>query len=233
MTVVLGFDTATAVASVGVIRDGELIAERVVEPGQDGRPRHTTHLLEAIGECTELAGGWREIARIAVGVGPGSFTGLRIGIATARALAQANGAELAAIGSLQALWHGIERDPAAAGHSPLPMIDARRGQAFGLRSEGPDGEAVLLDPAELAGMVAALPDPALAAGDGAVRFRSDLEAAGALVPPPEDTVHRISALDICALGARSDPVQPSDVEPHYIREPDADAWRRRKRNQAP
>ena len=76
---------------VGVTDDGEVVREASVGPGADGRPRHSQVLLPEIERCVEAAGGWERIDRIAVGIGPGSFTGLRIGIATARALAQARG----------------------------------------------------------------------------------------------------------------------------------------------
>src|SRR5689334_24110576 len=126
--IVLGVDTATDRAAVGVAADGELIREVSIAPGADGRPRHSELLLAEIERSVEDAGGWRRIDRIAVGVGPGSFTGLRIGIATARALAQARDVPIAAVGTLNALARGISADPRAAGGPALPVIDARRGE---------------------------------------------------------------------------------------------------------
>ena len=84
---VLGVDTATDHAVVGVTADGDVVREASIAPGSDGRPRHSEVLLAEIERSVEAAGGWSRIDRIAVGIGPGSFTGLRIGIATARALA--------------------------------------------------------------------------------------------------------------------------------------------------
>jgi tRNA threonylcarbamoyladenosine biosynthesis protein TsaB len=86
MTVVLGIDTATADAAVGLTRDGELIREVAIPPAGAGG-RHSQVLLAEIERCIDAGGGWEAVGRIAVGVGPGSFTGLRIRIATARALA--------------------------------------------------------------------------------------------------------------------------------------------------
>ena len=108
MVVVLGFDTATADAVVGVTADGEAIREARVDPGPDGRPRHSQVLLPEIERSVEAAGGWEAIERIAVGIGPGPFTGLRIGIATARGLAQAREIPIVPVGSLVALGRGID-----------------------------------------------------------------------------------------------------------------------------
>ena len=125
---ILGLDTSTADGAVAVTVGGELVAERSVAPNDGGRPRHATALASEIETVVIEAGGWERIGSIAVGVGPGTFTGLRIGIATARALAQGRGLSLAGVGSLAALARGIgERVPDALG---LPLIDARRGELF-------------------------------------------------------------------------------------------------------
>ena len=126
--VVLGFDSATADAVVGVTAGGRVVRETRIEPGPDGRPRHSQVLLGEIERSVEEAGGWERIDRIAVGVGPGSFTGLRIGIATARALAQAREIPIAPAGSLAALARAISE--VSEGAPALPVIDARRSEAF-------------------------------------------------------------------------------------------------------
>ncbi len=128
--VVLGVDTATADAVVGVVADDEVLYEARVDPGPDGRPRHSQVLLPEIERGAEAAGGWESVDRIAVGIGPGSFTGLRIGIATTRALAQARGIPIVPVGSLTALARGIVTSPEGGGRPALPVIDARRGEAF-------------------------------------------------------------------------------------------------------
>jgi tRNA threonylcarbamoyladenosine biosynthesis protein TsaB len=230
----LGLDTATAVLTVAVVRNGEPAAEAEHAPGSDGRPRHQELLLAEVERCVAEAGGWESIERIAVGLGPGSYTGLRIGIATARALAQAREIELRGVSSLSALARGIGELPDAGGRARLPVLDARRAQAFaelhGADGGTPQGPFVL-SPEEL-GKLAARHDPgALAAGDGALRFRAELEAVGATVAPSGDAVHRIAARHICALSESEGAWQAEDLQPIYLREPDAKRWRERDRDE--
>jgi tRNA threonylcarbamoyladenosine biosynthesis protein TsaB len=229
---VLGMDTATADAVVGVARGGEILREAVVEPDADGRPRHSRVLLAEVERCAEAAGGWAAVDRIAVGIGPGSFTGLRIGIATARGLAQARRLSLVGVGSLAALARGLARQPEADARPLLPVIDARRGQVFAALYDR-DGkelwEPLVADPAELAERLGELKGSPLAAGDGAVRFRAQLEAAGVTVAPSEDPVHGISARDVCALGESTAEAPPDRIEPVYLRPPDAKRWLQRDR----
>lgn len=230
--VVLGMDTATADAVVGVARGGEILRDAAVEPDADGRPRHSRVLLAEVERCAEAAGGWSAVDRIAVGTGPGSYTGLRIGIATARGLAQARGLPLVGVSSLAALAHGMAGHPEAIARRLLPVLDARRGQVFAALYER-DGvevwEPLVADPASLAGRLRELEASLLAAGDGAVRFRAELEAAGVTVAPSEDPVHRIYAQDVCALGESTAEAPPDQIEPVYLRPPDAKRWLQRDR----
>ena len=107
------------------------------------------------------------------------------------------------------------------------MLDARRGQAFAALY-GPDGESLweprVMSPDELAGAVQELAKRPRAAGDGSLQFAAELEAAGATVAPPDDTVHRVAARHICALGETADSAPPERVQPIYLRPPDADKW---------
>jgi tRNA threonylcarbamoyladenosine biosynthesis protein TsaB len=155
-----------------------------------------------------------DVDRIAVGVGPGSFTGLRIGIATARALAQARGLPLVGVSSLEALARGAAGDLVV-----LAVLDARRGEVFAAAAGVLAPSA--LAPEALADWVRALGSAPLAVGDGAIRFRDPLEAAGALVPPDEDGVHRLRAEHVCRLGAAGTPTDRDALLPDYLREPDA------------
>ena len=224
---VLGIDSATERVEVAATVDGEPVAEASVGPGPDGRPRHSERLLAETEAAAEALGGWEETGLIAVGLGPGSFTGLRIGIATARALAQARSLPIAGVGSLEALAAGIAADPAGEGRPALAVLDARRGQAFAaLRSARGELEwpAFVASPEGLAERVAGLPEPPLAAGDGSLRFREQLEAAGAEIAAPDDQVHRVSARWICALGEGAAQQAPEAIEPTYLRAPDAERW---------
>ncbi len=192
---VLGIDTATSSTVVGLLRADGTVAERRDDPPHGARPAHASRVLALV---AELVDDWSAVERIAVGVGPGGFTGLRIGIATARGLAQARGLELVPVSSLHALAAGAFQGGRPPG-TVAAAIDARRGEAFlgiyrgdeVLREPAPVGPEVLAEAA--AGL--------LAIGDGALRFREQLERAGAVVPADAEAVHRIGAGPLCRLGA--------------------------------
>jgi tRNA threonylcarbamoyladenosine biosynthesis protein TsaB len=229
--VVLGVDTATADAVVGVSDGGEMLGETIVPPGPDGRPRHSQVLLPELERSVEESGGWERIDRIAVGIGPGSFTGLRIGISTARALAQGRGLPLVPVGTLAALARGIRSDPEGRGHLALPVIDARRGEAFAalLDEESELWPPFVAAPSELADRVRELDQAPLAAGDGALRFAAELEAAGATVASPGEPIHRVAARHVCAVGEAATEAPPDQIQPLYLRPPDAKRWIERDR----
>jgi tRNA threonylcarbamoyladenosine biosynthesis protein TsaB len=229
---ILGVDTATPDAVVGLSGDGEPIREAQVPPGPDGRPNHARVLLPEIDRSVQAAGGWQRVDRIAIGIGPGSFTGLRIGISTARALAQARNLPIAPVGSLAALARGISRAGGGEGQLALPITDARRGEAFAALFDADGGaiwEPFVAPPAELADRLRELDRPCLAAGDGALRFAAELEATGATVAPPEDPIHRVAARHVCAIGETAAEAPTDQVQPLYLRPPDAKRWRERDR----
>jgi tRNA threonylcarbamoyladenosine biosynthesis protein TsaB len=230
---VLGIDTATARLSVAVRSDDGREHERNVGPDETGRPRHATGLMPAVEEVVGAAGGWQAIDLVAVGIGPGTFTGLRIGVATARALAQARGLGICGISSLAALAAGIAESPRARAGAPvLPVIDARRGEVFAALYSA-DGEELwpplVAAPQELARRLSELDVQPLAAGDGSLRFRQALEAGGAIVLDQADQAHEVSARHVCRLAAGAEPGPPEDVKPLYLRRPDAELWRERDR----
>jgi tRNA threonylcarbamoyladenosine biosynthesis protein TsaB len=227
-TAVLGVDTATADTAVAVLRDGEVVDQRTVAAGEDGRPRHAATLLAEIEAAVEAAGGWSAIGRIGVGAGPGTFTGVRIGVSTVRALAQGRGLGVVAVESPAALARGIE---GAGERNRLALIDARRGELFGALHAA-DGRALwksfVATPEGLCERVDELGDSPVAAGDGSLRFRQQLEAAGVTVLPEHDPAHRMAARNICAL-ADGAPTQAAElIKPIYLRRPDAEVWRERQ-----
>ncbi len=215
----LGLDTSTAAASACVLRaDGEWF-EVAPPPERLGRPpAHASELMPAVAEVMSRADvGWGDLDAIAVGVGPGMFTGLRIGIATARGLARGSGLPLRPVSSLAALAAGIE------GPLRLPLIDARRGEVFGALYEVDERvwPPVAIPPEEL---VRRLRDDGFtprAAGDGSVRFREVLEKAGIQVEPDDSEAHVVRALHVCRLGAGAPEAPPEAVLPDYLRDPDA------------
>ena len=126
---ILGIDTATPSTAVAAWAPDGLAVERRHDPAPGERPGHGAQLLRLVEAVLAEAGGWERVERIAVGVGPGGFTGLRIGIATARALAQARDLPLVPVSTLQALKKGVR---------PLrfAVIDARRGEVFAAAGAG-------------------------------------------------------------------------------------------------
>jgi tRNA threonylcarbamoyladenosine biosynthesis protein TsaB len=227
MTVVLGFDTATPATAVALLRDGAEPLERRHDPAPGARPQHAARLLPLAREVLAAAGlDWPQVERIGVGVGPGTFTGLRIGVATARALAQASGAELAAVSTLHALAHGARAE--AGDRSVLAILDARRGEAFVAAWRGTEAllEACAVAPEDLAGLADPARGPWLAVGDGALAFRQHLEPAAVDVPAEGSALHRVSAQAVCELALTASPVDRDALIPDYVRLPDAELMRR-------
>lgn len=216
------------------MREGEVLYESLLGLSEKGGPQHTTALLAEIERAAEAAGGWDAVGRIAVGIGPGSFTGLRVGIATARALGLSRGLPLGGAGTLDALGRGLRE--AAGGKGCLVALDARRGEAAaalytasGERLWGP----TLSSPEELGERIASLPEAVLCGGSGAVRFRQQLMSRMVEIPDDPDPVHRVAARHICALAAAKPAEDESgSLAPNYLRPPDAERWRERDSLQA-
>ncbi|MFZ1992569.1 MAG: tRNA (adenosine(37)-N6)-threonylcarbamoyltransferase complex dimerization subunit type 1 TsaB, partial [Solirubrobacteraceae bacterium] len=132
---VLGFDTATRATTVALLdTERAEVVERRDDPPAGARPRHTTRLMALVVEVLAAARlDWADVDRIAVGVGPGTFTGLRIGVATAHALARAREIELVGVSTLHSLARGASAGGAgrASSHDAvMAVIDARRGEVF-------------------------------------------------------------------------------------------------------
>ncbi len=231
---VLGLDTATSATSVGLLElatDGrELTAiERRDDPPPRTRPRHTGALLALAIEALDQAGiGWDELDLLAVGTGPGTFTGLRIGITTARALARARELPIVGVSTLRSLASSAAASARAEDRLALAVLDARRGEVFaaGWPDPGAPSEPLIapsaVAPQRLAAQLAATGRRWLAVGDGAVAFREVLVRSGAGVPDDGAALHRASALTHCRLATGLRPQNPNDVRPEYLRIPDAE-----------
>ena len=191
MPLILAFDTATERATSALVDDGEVLGERV--------SRAATLLADVDALLRQAGAHPRDLGGLAVGTGPGSFTGIRIGLAAARGLGLALGVPAAGVSTLEAL--------AAGAPGATPVIDAKRREVF---VPGPRAVA----PAELA-----LAPGTVCVGDGAVRYRDVLQGTGAIVPPDEDERHLPRARFHAALARDFGPVEL--VEPLYVRLPDA------------
>jgi tRNA threonylcarbamoyladenosine biosynthesis protein TsaB len=136
------------------------------------------------------------------------------------------------VSSLAALALGIDPSGSAPDRPRLALIDARRGEAFAALYDGERElwPAFVAPPAELADRLRELDRPSLAAGDGALRFAAELEAAGATVAPPQDPIHRLAARDVCAAGEAASEAPPDQIQPLYLRPPDAKRWLDRDRS---
>ena len=192
---ILAFDTATDVATSALVWDGEVLGELTSRP---------VSVLEDL-DALLRRGGVRDsqIEGIAVGTGPGSFTSLRMGLATARTLAFALDVGLAGVSTLDAL--------AAGAPGATPVIDARRREVFSLLG----GQAVVVAPAELP-----VESGRSYVGDGAVRYRDVIEAGGGVVPPDDSELHLPRARFHAQLAEGFG--LPELVEPMYLRVPDVD-----------
>lgn len=227
----LAIDTSTAATVVAVARDdGTLLASRRHDPAApaDGgrrrpQPQHTTQGLALAAEAlAEAQTTWQQLTRIGVGVGPGSFTGLRSGLSAGAALAARLGVPAVALRGPALLAQGAGRE-----RELLTVIDGRRGELFVERfaagAIAPDvlsGGAPQLIALAGAGAIDRLAG-VLAIGDGAVLASEALRAAGAEVPPAGDPRHRIDAAALAALTAAAPGVEPGQLRPAYGREPDA------------
>ena len=211
---ILALDASTPVTTVALARENG--REALAEVSLTARGASET-LLPAIHAAIDLAGeDLGSVERVLAGVGPGTFTGIRIAAATARALSAGTGTPLSKNSTLGAL-----AAPAlSCSGDVLTVLDARRGQVFARRysEAGPTTGIYCLRPEELS--VEGRP---FVVGDGALRYRGALSRVGR-IPPDGSPLHRVTAVGH-VISADLTPVSPDELVPIYVREPDAEVRR--------
>ena len=221
---ILALDSSTSVVTVAVARASESGREVLAEVSVPSRGASEV-LLPATHAALSLAGcDLGEVERILVGIGPGTFTGIRIALAAARGLALATGAALSKNSTLAAL--AAPASMSMEEPDVLAVLDAKRRQVFVQRFAGGHAleEILCMAPEEL-------PEPdeslrehrTLLVGDGAVRYRAILSGLGR-IPPEASPLHRVTATGH-VLSADLSPVSAREVVPLYVREPDAEVRR--------
>jgi tRNA threonylcarbamoyladenosine biosynthesis protein TsaB len=241
----LAIESATDMVGVGLIRSDGAEAERIHEGGR----AHAELLVPAIEEVCAVSGCTiREVEQLAVDRGPGLFTGLRVGVATAKALAQALGIGVFGVSSLDILaFAAAERFGSEDQAVVVPVVDARRGEVFtasyrfdhsasGTGGGKPVDPASVradrhdpIDPEALAGWLAELGEETgrvVVVGDGAVRYGDllvvhptlDLHWAEELSAPPPLAMARLA---LARLAAGEPPMSATSLLPDYRRPADA------------
>ncbi|HXX90019.1 MAG TPA: tRNA (adenosine(37)-N6)-threonylcarbamoyltransferase complex dimerization subunit type 1 TsaB [Acidimicrobiales bacterium] len=224
---VLAVESATDAAAVALAGEDGVLASAVTTE----RRHHAERIAPFVASvCAEAGVTLREIDALAVDVGPGLFTGLRVGVATVKALAFALEIPVVGVTSLEILAGAVAEEGGAGGRLVVPVVDARRGEVFSARYEV-DGAGLVEcatptigSPEVLAEALAFHGRPALALGDGALRYEGllasvpGLEVAGpALAHPPVATLARTAL----ARAATGEWVEGGAIGAHYLREADA------------
>lgn len=192
---ILAFDTATDAATVALVQDGDVLGER-----RSRAARILKDIEELLAEARLEAD---DVDAIAVGTGPGSYTGLRMGLVTARTLAVSLNVPVAGVSTLAAL--------AAGAPGAVPLIDAKRQEVFTLAG----GEPVCVPASGLQ-----VEPGRVYVGDAAVRYRGEIVQAGGVVPPEDAHEHVPWARHHASLARDFGPGETA--EPIYLRLPDAE-----------
>lgn len=219
---VLGIETATGVASIGVVADDVVIERRRAVAAS-----HARELLALIDDSLAAAGtALCAIDLVAVSIGPGSFTGLRIGLSVAKGLAFANGLPIIGVSTLEAYAASLGSRPGWI----WPVLDARKGEVYaaGFRWSGETMRCVAAPSViEAAAFAARLEAPCLVLGDGVDTYAEIWAAAAASpfesrrlaeAPPSGVSVARLGAFGVGTGGA----ADLAALEPAYCRRPDAE-----------
>lgn len=223
---ILAIDTSTLVSSVAVATPSSLIAELTLKVRKTHSERLMSH-IESILKMAELD--VKELKAIAVSLGPGSFTGLRIGISTAKALAYALGVPIIGVPTLTALAFSCQ----ASGFYISPMLDAQKGNVYQGVFEWREGELHQMAPARVIPFAEAywelskLPGPFIILGEAVEMYREKISCPA----PPHITMPRAGSVAVLAqkMFQNGDYHDLFSLEPLYVRRSEAEEiWERRQ-----
>ncbi|MDP6351760.1 MAG: tRNA (adenosine(37)-N6)-threonylcarbamoyltransferase complex dimerization subunit type 1 TsaB [Alphaproteobacteria bacterium] len=210
---ILALDSATAACSAAVWRNGAVAARRFAVPGR-GHAELLIPMIQAVMAESGLA--YRDLDSIAATVGPGTFTGLRIGLAAARGLAMAAGLPLIGVTTLEAVAAGVAAS-LRAGRTTVVALDARRGQVYAQAFDtalGPLSAPAALEPAAVPTLAPGR--PVVLVGTGASLVAAHFEAARRA---PGDGLPDAAVVAALAVGRAAS--EATEVAPFYLRDPGA------------
>jgi tRNA threonylcarbamoyladenosine biosynthesis protein TsaB len=224
----LAIETSGRIGSVALVEDNAVVAEEAFPHGL----KHAAEILPMIDRLCR-ARGWKpgDFDQLYVSVGPGSFTGLRIGVTLAKTLAFATGVKLVAVPTLRVL---VENAPSEATHAVI-VLDAKRDQIFTARFERVGHEWVEREPAHLdslAAMIERSPKPVYLLGEGIPYHQKFIPAGDQVVATPEE-LWRARAAAVAKIGAqmagRGEFADPYRLTPLYVRRPEAEEKREQQK----
>ena len=215
---ILGIETATRAASVAVISDGKILAENLRESPQS----FSETLMPQVEEVIKISGAFENLDAVAVSIGPGSFTGLRIGLATAKALSYAWGIKIIGVPTLQAMSYNFPNAKV------LPLIDAQKNRAYCqlFKNFLPLSKLEVKPIDEAIAEVGRLDEEIFLCGDVLHKIKIPLPPNVSLAPP-NLKMPRASCVALCAANlGKVDNVM--NLEPLYIRRAEAEElWEKR------
>lgn len=220
---ILALDTATQSCSVAIIDDELLLAE-LTRANVKTHSRHLMDLIETV--CLVAALSVRDMDGFAVTIGPGSFTGLRIGISTIKGLAFSLSKPVAGVSSLDALaWQCAQ-----SAYLICPLLDARKKEVYACRYRFKNNELKRDIPERVvssAEAVSGIREPCIFVGNAAKIYREIIsDKLGELAHFASQSQHTIRASSIAWLGMsgfhRKQTKDVAMLVPHYIRKPDAE-----------
>ena len=227
---VLAIETSTPQSSIALGTQQGLIGSQLISWAR-GHAEVVVPGIEHLMKLTEIRP--PQVSGVAVGLGPGLFTGLRVGIATARAFAQVLRVPVVGIGSLDILAFSVRHTRARIG----AVSDAKRGEVFSAFYRPVPGGVTReteysSDPPErLAAELEASPEDTLLVGGGALLYRRELETVGSHVEFASASTAFPRADELVELALprfiREETERPEDLRPRYVRKSDAEInWSR-------